>query len=325
MWTEETFKLVRDGIDAARACQILDLEGSWESKVEDRASEIGKVERTTRSQLNIVIFHVKIPDKVSKIDSPDIRGGDHSAVDYEALLSLNIDICKWSQPNANIFVLTDDKFYTDLKEYENLHVIRLNVKREEPMFERVLTMYSFLKSKYSSFPTIFLDIDAFILSPLSSLFQNNFDIGLTHRHIVGQMSINEGVVFANNLSLENTRKFFESYLASYLELEKSERIKSIYKNIRRWRGGQLAINAAAGGNQFYSTSNQTTSYGCRIAYLPCSKYNLSQINEKEVNPELRNRTSILHLKGNRKGWVNNLIASLEYFGFSTNLSKKYFS
>ena len=67
------------------------------------------------------------------------------------------------------------------------------------------------------------------------------------------MSINEGVVFANNLSLENTRKFFESYLASYLELEKSERIKSIYKNIRRWRGGQLAINAAAGGNQFYST------------------------------------------------------------------------
>ena len=223
MWTEETFKLVRDGIDAARACQIVDLEEYWERKSEDRSSEIDKCKRVTRSQLNIVIFHVKIPDEVSKIDSPDIRGGDHGAVDYEALLSLNIDICKWSQPNANIFVITDDKFYTNLKSNENLHLIRLDVKREEPMFERVLTMYSFVKSKYSTFPTIFLDIDAFILSPLSSLFQNNFDIGLTHRHIVGQMSINEGVVFANNLNLENTREFFQSYLASYLELEKSEK------------------------------------------------------------------------------------------------------
>lgn len=324
MWTEETFKLVRDGIDAARDCHTVQLEVNWKSKVRDRANDIDMVESQTQSQLNIVIFHVKIPDKVSKIDSPDIKGGDHGTVDYEALLALNLDICKWSQPNANIFVITDDKFYTDLNDSENLQVIRLGVKREEPMFERVLTMCSFLQSKYSSSPTIFLDIDAFILSPLSALFQNNFDVGLTHRHIVGQMSINEGVIFSNNLNLEKTRMFFESYLASYLTLEKSDKVKNIYTNIRRWRGGQLAINAAAGGSQFYSTSTQTTSYGCKVAYLPCSKYNLSQINEKEVNTELRTRASILHLKGNRKGWVSNLIASLGHYGFSPSLAKKFY-
>ena len=75
----------------------------------------------------------------------------------------------------------------------------------------------------------------------------------------------------------------------------------IYTNIRRWRGGQLAINAAAGGNQFYATSAIKTDYKAKIVFLPCSKYNLSQIGQGEVNRDLRQRCCILHLKGNRKG------------------------
>ena len=71
--TEETFKLVRDGIDVARACQIVDLEEYWERKVKIEPVKLINA-NVTRSQLNIVIFHVKIPDEVSKIDSPDIRG-----------------------------------------------------------------------------------------------------------------------------------------------------------------------------------------------------------------------------------------------------------
>ena len=39
----------------------------------------------------------------------------------------------------------------------------------------------------------------------------------------------------------------------------------------------------AGGNQFYSTSAITTTYKAKIVFLPCSKYNLSQIGEGEVN------------------------------------------
>ena len=34
-----------------------------------------------------------------------------------------------------------------------------------------------------------------LIHPVSALFNNDFDIGLTHRHIVGQMPINEGVIF----------------------------------------------------------------------------------------------------------------------------------
>ena len=42
----------------------------------------------------------------------------------------------------------------------------------------------------------------------------------------------------------------------WLPKESSE-VAKIYKNIRQWRGGQLAINAAAGGYQFYTTSIKT--------------------------------------------------------------------
>ena len=129
------------------------------------------------------------------------------------------------------------------------------------------------------------------------------------------MAINEGVIFANTKNVARVQSFFESYLASYLAAENSKEIEKIYKNIRRWRGGQLAINAAAGGHQFYSTSTVVTEYGTKIVYLPCSKYNLSQIEENEVNPYLRDRCCVLHLKGNRKGWIKRHTKSLANWGY----------
>ena len=48
-------------------------------------------------------------------------------------------------------------------------------------------------------------------------------MGLTHRHVVGQMAINEGVIFANRKNINNVKKFFDSYLASYLAAEESSR------------------------------------------------------------------------------------------------------
>ena len=41
--------------------------------------------------------------------------------------------------------------------------------------------------------------------------------------------------------------------------EESSEVAKIYKNIRRWRGGQLAISTA-GGYQFYTTSTIKTEY-----------------------------------------------------------------
>ena len=184
-------------------------------------------------------------------------------------------------------MLTDHEFVPAPQERDRLEIVRLDVNSTEPMFERVVTMASYVRSHCFLRLTIFLDIDAFLIRPVFGIFKSDFDIGLTHRHIVGQMSINEGVIFVNTLNRDAVIKFFDSYLASYLAAEESEQVGKIYQNIRRWRGGQLAINAAAGGYQFYSTSLDVTEYGTKIAYLPCSKYNLSQIDEREVTKKLK--------------------------------------
>jgi len=314
VWTEETFKLVRDGIDAARQCRTESLSNEWNDLLNDRSSQINlPVDNFT--SIDIVIFHVQVPAHASKINTPDIKGGEQANIDYQSLMELNIKIALWSEPRARVIIFTDLEFAPNLVESNRLHIIRLDLNQTEPMFERVVTMASYIRSNAFFRPALFLDIDAFLIRPVSDLFNGSFDIGLTHRHIVGQMPINEGVIFANIINKDKVRKFFDSYLASYLAAEQSEAVARIYQNIRRWRGGQLAINAAAGGTQFYSTSLNTTEYGTNIAFLPCSKYNLSQISEREVTKDLRNRCCILHLKGNRKGWIEKLVSSLVYHGF----------
>ena len=313
VWTEETFQRVRDGIDAARECRSLQLSEEWGKRVKDRATSI-KVSDKKRA-MNIFIFHVKVPAHLSKIETHDIKGGDQSTIDYESLLQLNIKIALWSEPRARVIVVTDHSFMPSLKSNDSLEVIRLKMNTGEPMFERVLSMAAYVESFAFNAPTVFLDIDAFLIHPVNAIFKNNFDVGLTHRHIVGQMPINEGVIFANNLHHEPVVRFFRSYLASYLTAEKSKKVQEIYQNIRRWRGGQLAINSAAGGHQFYNTSLIKNDDGVNIAYLPCSKYNLSQIDEREVTKALRDRCCVLHLKGNRKSWVNKMTSSLSAFGF----------
>ncbi len=314
VWTEETFQLVRDGIDAARLCRTSILSEKWDKLVEER-SLLLDLPANEATSIDIVIFHVQVPPHASKINTPDIRGGEQANIDYLGLLELNIKIALWSEPRARVIVLTDREFGQNIEQRERVHIVRLDLNQTEPMFERVLTMASYVRSLTFFRPALFLDIDAFLIRPISLLFNSKFDVGLTHRHIVGQMPINEGVIFANIVNKVSVKKFFDSYLASYLLAEQSEEVAKIYQNIRRWRGGQLAINAAAGGFQFYSTSFEQTEYGTNIAFLPCSKYNLSQIDEREVTKDLRNRCCILHLKGNRKGWISKLKSSLTDSGF----------
>ena len=109
VWTEETFQLVRDGIDAARACRTTVLSSDWVNKLEHRANNIN-LQNDNGVSINIVIFHVKVPAHSAKINTPDIKGGDQSKIDYEGLLDFNIKTALWAEPNANVIILTDNDF-----------------------------------------------------------------------------------------------------------------------------------------------------------------------------------------------------------------------
>jgi hypothetical protein len=306
VWTEETFALVREGVRLANEAYTSELPEEWDRIVEARARDLGSPHAELEpGNLNVVIFHVKIPAGAEKVKAPDIRNIDHDSVDYETLIRLNIWVALKTNPRSRVFLLTDQNFLGEMKQSRRLNISRISLNSSEPMFERVLTMAAYVRSKLFDQPTIFLDSDAFLLRPAQNLFANRFDVAFTHRSIIGQMPINEGVIFANNFSIQNTRSIFNAYIASYLSIENQSEISKIYTNIRRWRGGQLAINALAHGGQIYISALAQKDIG-RIVTLPCSVYNLSQIAEHEVSAFLLSRSLILHLKGNRKAWVDRI-------------------
>ena len=91
VWTEETFRLVRDGIDAARQCRTVSLLNEWDNLLNDRSSQINLPADNVTS-IDIVIFHVQVPAHASKINTPDIKGGEQANIDYLSLMELNIKI-----------------------------------------------------------------------------------------------------------------------------------------------------------------------------------------------------------------------------------------
>ena len=62
-------------------------------------------------------------------------------------MELNIKIALWSEPRARIIILTDSEFAPSLEQSDRLHIIRLDLNQTEPMFERVVTMASYVRSK----------------------------------------------------------------------------------------------------------------------------------------------------------------------------------
>ena len=78
-------------------------------------------------------------------------------------------------------------------------------------------------------------------------------VAVTARFAPNLMPINEGVIFADN-DHQYTKDFFARYIGTYNSILKSETIQMIMNNIdlKRWRGGQLSLNAICGGGNMIS-------------------------------------------------------------------------
>lgn len=309
---ENPVTLVRQAIDLAASCYTKKLPESARHEIHRWIEVLEKTPMAIEpGNMNVVIFHTTIPDAAGKVISPDIKNLDHGKIDYQTLIRLNIEIALKTNPRSRVILITDDHFLSDMIPNERLHIQRFDVVSTEPVYERVKAMVAYVHSKWFNAPTIFLDSDAFLLRPIYDLFANRFDIGLTHRDIPGQMPINEGVIYVNDLSKSRVQAFFDSYLASYCNIDQNLDIKSIYPNVRRWRGGQLALNAVGQGGQACYTGKVKRADGTMIAFLPCSIYNLSDIDEREINRNLIYRCTVLHLKGMRKKWMSRLRGLIE--------------
>ena len=218
-------------------------------------------------------FHASVPQAEAAVKYRDVAI-DHSKFDYDRIVRHCIAAALAAQPGARFVLATDSQFLSDI-EHPSLTIVRLPLDQASPMYERVIAMCAFVRSRQFNAPTAFLDSDAFLNAPIANLFQGHFDIGATYRPDPGLMPINEGVIFANNRNKDLVRAFFAGYLGTYDRLCGNAAVTGYYGNIKRWRGGQLSLNALTCPQGVPSTLDSAKAFGARIRYYPCSTFNFS--------------------------------------------------
>jgi hypothetical protein len=179
----------------------------------------------------------------------------------------------------------------------------------EPMYERCRAMCAYVHSHAFNSPTVFLDGDAFVNTDLTAIFKAIKDVAVTYRLDLGLMPINEGVIFVK--PTEGTRSFFRAYLATYENLAKVPEIVDYYGSdpgIKRWRGGQLSLNALTCPEGVISEMDRMEVAGCTVQYLPCETWNKSlDMDQSYAHAELDTK-AVLHQKGPRKAMSEQIMA-----------------
>lgn len=232
------------------------------------------------------IYHVPIPPEAAKIQYRDVRM-DQSKYDYEPIVAHAV-----ARGRA---LLVNEALYP----FNPL----------EPMYERCRAMCAYVHSHAFNSPTVFLDGDAFVNTDLNPIFKTICDVAVTYRNDPGLMPINEGVIFAR--PTEGTKAFFRAYLATYENLAKVPEIVEYYGSqpgIKRWRGGQLSLNALTCPPGVPSEMDRIQVAGCTVQYLPCETWNFSLDMDKPYASRELDTKAILHQKGPRKAMADQIMA-----------------
>lgn len=251
--------------------------------------------------LTIVIFHLKLPEEHRRLDYVDIKG-DQGAFDFVGVLQHNFMIARAFNPKSRIIYITGEHDDTSFVP-DHVITVRLPLQPKWLMYERVVAVSAFMESKAYASDTVFLDSDAFPNWSLERIFLLSFDVGVTFRDTLGLMPVNEGVIFASHRPGLKARSFFRRYLATYEALCLDQPIIDHYKDIRRWRGGQLSLNAATAATGILSNFDQRDIVGAKVRYLNCNDYNFTITGGTEYSGALLQRKYVLHLKGSGKAAV----------------------
>lgn len=235
------------------------------------------------------IYHVPIPPEAAKIQYRDVKM-DQSKYDYEPIVAHAVARGRALRVDGSLYAFNP----------------------LEPMYERCRAMCAYVHSQAFNSPTVFLDGDAFVNTDLNPIFKTIRDVAVTYRNDPGLMPINEGVIFAK--PTEGTRKFFRAYLATYENLAKVPEIIEYYGSnpgIKRWRGGQLSLNALTCPPGVPSEMDRIQVAGCSVQYLPCETWNFSLDLHKPYAPRELDTKAILHQKGDRKVMADQIMAYQE--------------
>ena len=251
-------------------------------------------------------FHASVPQAEAAVEYRDVAI-DHSKFDYDRIVRHCIAAALAAQPGARFILATDSQFLSDI-EHPSLTIVRLRLDQANPMYERVIAMCAFVRSRQFNAPTAFLDSDAFLnradRQPVPGPFRHRRDLSPGSRPDADQRRRDlrpqpeQGLV----------RAFFAGYLGTYDRLCGNAAVTGYYGNIKRWRGGQLSLNALTCPQGVPSALDSAKAFGARIRYYPCSTFNFSIEMDRPYSPRQLDTSAVLHLKGPRKAVLDPIIA-----------------
>lgn len=274
------------------------LQGSTEKRVQAFADAFSAAATPSRG-LNVFTFHVDLPDDAG-LNYVDVKinVGDFDYLDILRRFVARIrEHCK----DATVYLVTSPGSpYRELAA-PDVRIVELAVNAAHPMYERATALLAYAESAAFVHDTVFLDSDALVNRPLQEVFSLGFDIGLTYRDVSGLMPVNEGVMFVSAQRPERVRRFLRRRLATYDNLASDPFVTGYYGDVKRWRGGQLSLNAATYRLIPHSPYRVYQSADAVIRMLPCDTFNFTA-GEGEAASSIEHLEDryIVHFKGTRK-------------------------
>lgn len=288
-----------DVVIAHAATRVRDeLADDTAQRVGSLASHFTLPEASTTADLHVFVFHVDM-GAAGKLQYRDVTM-DVGRFDYVAILQTFKQSVVRAHPRAVIFLVTSPGSPVCALRDERTRVVELDLPHDQPMYQRVVAMCAYTHSAAFTRDTLFLDSDAFLNASFTEYLDADYDVAVTVRHDAGLMPVNEGVIVARVERPAAVRGFFDRYLATYEGLQTDDRIKDYYGDIRKWRGGQLSLNAITRVAHPYSSQRRITLGETRLQCLPCDPFNYSYEYGANVAMERLANKVVLHMKGGRK-------------------------
>lgn len=237
--------------------------------------------------LNFVTFHVDV--KQGNVGPHPNTNLERNR--YIGMIDMMFQSARKFHPGSCCTVLTDEA--TRLEALSSRYSrINCTVRREKMMFDRMTAQFEFVRAYDFSLPIFLVDSDVLINNSLDSVFQHDFDIGLTWRHD-SKMPINGGVIILNNRRPDAIRRFFSLFHEIYSKK---------YADRADWYGDQYALRDCIGmtAEEMASHQGMIEMQGCRILLLPCEQYNFSPNNSIPTIASRFRDKFVLHFKGERK-------------------------
>ncbi|NES81875.1 MAG: hypothetical protein F6K10_10985 [Moorea sp. SIO2B7] len=244
--------------------------------------------------ITFVTFHVDTSKETSD-QIPNLHTGFKHKKFYELMINLLFRSISIYHENCRKVVLTD--YSTEITGLQNdVELYRVEIDTKYLMLSRLKAQIEFLTNHDFSSDVVFLDADILVNKNLESVFEKDFNVGLTYRETHKTMPVNGAVIFVSNTNKEYALHFLNKIHDIYTEK---------YLNHSLWWGDQYALIDAIGHEKFlHRTSEFIQIDRVKILLLPCDYYNFSpQPNFSSIAFELSDK-KIIHFKGKRKKLIN---------------------